>query len=446
MQRRNFILLIIILFILLLAVLGFLYLNRNGDIIEDPGGTNFLSQFNPFATTVRKPPVTEITPADVSDYVPPQEEERGQQVFKVSSVPIAGYTVFLKERYVDVPLVDPTPALPEGEGVETQTPVVKPTPPKTEFVSALRYVDRATGNIYQTFADKIDERKFSSTLVPKVYEVLWGNAGETVLMRYLKGDNKTIDTFAGKLPKEILGGDSAEAIEIHGVFLPANITDLAISADGKNAFYLSNSRETTMGTVAELGTDKKTQVFTSSFNEWLSYWTGNKTLVLATKASYLAPGYIYKLDLSTKGFFQLLGGITGLTVLPSPDGKMLLYADNTLALSIFYTDTKLATSFGVRTLPEKCVWGKGSDVIYCAAPKTISGSTFPDVWYQGELSFDDQIWRIDVATGSTSILLDPAIQDGGEEVDGIKLALNNEENYLFFVNKKDSFLWKMNLK
>src|SRR3989344_4862028 len=109
MQKRNFILLIIILLILLLAVLGFLYLNRNGDIIEDPGGTNFLSQFNPFATKVRQPPVVEIPPADVSDYVPPQEEERSQQVFKVSSMPIAGYTVFLKERYVEIPNPTPTP-------------------------------------------------------------------------------------------------------------------------------------------------------------------------------------------------------------------------------------------------------------------------------------------------------------------------------------------------
>ena len=33
-----------------------------------------------------------------------------------------------------------------------------------------------------------------------------------------------------------------------------------------------------------------------------------------------------------------------------------------------------------------------------------------------------------------------------EKLDGIKLALDAGENYLFFVNKKDSFLWELNLK
>jgi hypothetical protein len=43
------------------------------------------------------------------------------------------------------------------------------------------------------------------------------------------------------------------------------------------------------------------------------------------------------------------------------------------------------------------------------------------------------------------MISDPAV-DGGQEVDGTKLALDVGANYLFFVNKKDSFLWKLDLK
>jgi hypothetical protein len=43
------------------------------------------------------------------------------------------------------------------------------------------------------------------------------------------------------------------------------------------------------------------------------------------------------------------------------------------------------------------------------------------------------------------MLADPAAISG-EEIDGIKLALDADENYLFFVNKKDSFLWEYSLK
>jgi hypothetical protein len=91
------------------------------------------------------------------------------------------------------------------------------------------------------------------------------------------------------------------------------------------------------------------------------------------------------------------------------------------------------------------VWGKGSDVLYCAVPKIIEGALYPDAWYQGEVSFGDQIWKIDIKTGKTSLIADPATATG-EEVDGIKLSVDDSENYLFFVNKKDSFLWELNLR
>ena len=79
-------------------------------------------------------------------------------------------------------------------------------------------------------------------------------------------------------------------------------------------------------------------------------------------------------------------------------------------------------------------------------PKFINAGLYPDIWYQGEVSFSDQFWKIDIQTGNATLLLDPLTVPGGEEIDGIKLALDKDEDYLFFVNKKDSFLWKLELK
>ncbi len=36
--------------------------------------------------------------------------------------------------------------------------------------------------------------------------------------------------------------------------------------------------------------------------------------------------------------------------------------------------------------------------------------------------------------------------NGIEDMDNIKLALDENANYLFFVNKKDSYLWELSLK
>jgi len=424
MSKRNFTLLIISLVVLVITIFGWLYFSRptvptDGTDTED---TNFLSRFNPFASNPAPTPTPTPLPIDGEGGTATTPET--VKLNKVSSVPVAGFTVFEKERFKEVEV-------------------------PTEFVPALRYADRATGNIYQTFADKLDERKFSNTTIPKVNEAYFGNSGTTVVMRYLKADDKTIQTFVGNLPKELLGADTTEDNALTGSFLPDNITDVSLSSDALKIFYVWNTGEnasTAIGTTMDLLSGKKIQIFDSAFTEWLTSWPNSKIITLTTKPAAQVPGHLYTLDLNTKSFTRAMGDINGLTTLTSPSGGLVLYSDNTLALSIYNKNTRSSSSLGVRTLPEKCVWGSASDTVYCAVPTLALGSEYPDLWYQGEVSFIDQIWRIDTSTGVGEIISNPQAIEGGEAIDGIKLMLDNGENYLFFVNKKDSYLWKLNLK
>ena len=351
-------------------------------------------------------------------------------------MPVAGYIAYQKERYKEVPVVAP--------GVENP-PVGQPTPPQTEFVPALRYAARATGNIYQTFADKIDERKFTGTLVPRVYEAYFGNSGEAVIMRRLKADERTIEIFVGALPKEVLGGDTSEDNEVSGTFLPDNITDISVSPDSLKIFYLYGAGGNAFGITSGVLGDKKVQVFDSPFTEWLALWPSVKMIVLTTKPSGAVPGYVYALNPDSKSLTKILGPISGLTALGSPSGKLILYGDSNLSLNIYDVESRSSIALGARTLPEKCVWNKGNTTIYCAVPKSAPGALYPDSWYRGEISFNDDIWKIDAETGSGAVILEPGAEPGGEETDGIKLLLDENENYLFFVNKSDSYLWEMKL-
>src|SRR3990167_3995763 len=426
MSKRNFILLIIILGLGAIAALGFWYFRPGTIAPEDAGtGTNFVSQFKQFGDSKPVPGAT--TPATgESDYQPnPVETGVKMQLTKVSSMPVAGFVVFSKERLKEVAISPPLGG--GGEGSVTPNPTLtlpkgkgtKPTPPPTEFAPALRYVEKKTGNIYQTFADKIEERKFSVTVIPKVYEAYFGNHGQSVIMRYLKANGKTIETFVGTLPKELLGGDTTENNEVKGVFLPDNIQDISISPDTTKIFYLWSSG----GSLGD-----------------------NILIPLSTKPFSSAPGYMYSMDGSGKNLTKILGGVNGLTTKGSPNGKLVLFSDSNLSLRVYHTDTRNSDTLSLRTLQEKCVWGKASDAIYCAVPKSISSGAYPDSWYQGEVSFSDQFWKIDLKTGNATLIIDPMSVSGGEEVDGTKLALDESENYLFFVNKKDSFLWELDLK
>ncbi len=457
MSKRNFILLIIVLILGVATAAGFLFFPTTNTSPErdDTGGTNFISQFNPFRQKPATP--TNTPPEDTGEIEPFPEGTSKMKLTKVSSMPIAGFTVFQKERLVDVPAPTPvTSEIPTGN-IETAKPTdigkkipAKVIPPPTEFMPALRYADKATGNIYQTFADKLEEKKFSTTIIPKIHEAYFGNRGDSVVMRYLKADAKTIETFAGTLPKELLGGDTTGNNEIKGSFLPNNIKDITVSPDASKIFYLfesgSASLTSSTGITLNLLNNKKTQIFDSHFTEWLSFWPSNNMISLSTKPSANIPGYMYVMDAAGKNLKKVLGGINGLTTLMSPNGKLVLYGDKNLSLNIYNTDTKNSYAVSVKTLPEKCVWGRTGDSIYCAAPKSISTGEYPDSWYQGEVSFQDQLWKVDVKTGNTTLILDPASLGEREEVDGIKLSLDEKENYLFFINKKDSFLWKLDLK
>ena len=245
--------------------------------------------------------------------------------------------------------------------------------------------------------------------------------------------------------KEYLGADTTPT-EIKRSFLPKDTKDVSMSPGAESVLYLFNVGENIIGTTLNLSNNKKVQVFDSPFTEWLSLWPNNKMITLTTKPASGVPGYMYALDpTGSKRLNKILGGIDGLTTLGSPSGKLVLYADDGLSLGVYHTDTKVSDSLGIRTLPEKCVWGGGSDAVYCAAPKSVGAGPYPDAWYQGEVSFSDQLWKIDAQSGNATLLSDPATA-GGEEVDGTKLTLDENEDYLFFVNKKDSFLWKLNLK
>jgi len=454
MSKRNFILIVIVLIIIVAVVFGFFYFYqpKSPGVVSDT--VNFLADFMPFGKSKTTTPTDINQPVDVSGFVPTSDETQNIKLKKISTFPIAGYGVYMKERYKDVTNSNqttetPLPNLPLSKGEEKGGGLI--TSP-SEFASALRYVNKATGNIYQTFADRIDERRFSSTVIPKVYEAFFGNEGNSVVMRYLKTDlptgqagNKTIETFVGAVPKESLGVDLIAASEVKGSFLPENVSDISVAPDASKIFYLFNIADSAVGITLTLSTNTKVQVLDSPFTEWLSFWPNSKMITVTTKPSANVPGFMYAINPDKKDFNKILGGINGLTTLTSPDGKMVLYGDNNLSLSIFNIGTGNSISIGVNTLPEKCVWGTVSDIIYCAVPKFIDRAQHPDSWYQGEVSFSDEIWKIDAISGNTAMILD-LVSISGEEVDGIKLTLDEGQNYLFFVNKKDSYLWELNLR
>jgi hypothetical protein len=407
---------------------------------QNTTGTNFFSNLFPFINTISNTAEKVLDVLGISDTQP--QPEQTSLLKKITDKPVAGAGIFYQERFAEVPEVTPAPTTETANETSTSA-VVTPT---TETIPVIKYTEQTTGNVYQIEIKNTEEKTISSSTIPAVHDSIFTNNGNSVVMRYLQNSN-TIESFVKNLPKEILGGDTVENLQNPGYFMPENISDLSASPDGFQLFYLLNTQNGSTGIISTMDGINKHQVFNSPFTEWLTQWPNDRMITLTTKASAELPSYMYAIDPNKQDFSRILGGVNGMTTLTSPNGRLVLYNTNDLSLYLYDIETKNAKKLNIKTLPEKCVWSNTSDSLYCAVPKSIPRGEYPDSWYQGEVSFSDTFWYVDIYGTNATMVFDPSDELKGEanSIDAIKLNTDANQEYLIFINKKDSSLWLFNL-
>ena len=258
---------------------------------------------------------------------------------------------------------------------------------------------------------------------------------------------KTIEKYLGKgysvmasvghvrdLPKS-----NKDAVDIEGGFVPRYV----VSPDKTHIFSIVKNGSKGLGIVS-LGDGTKKTSFDLPISEFASYWATSNLVTLTTKASAFTPGFAYTLNTVAGSLSRVLGGIQGLTTKMSLDGTHMLFADNNLSLSVFDIAKGEKSSLPVKTLPEKCVWSTtDTRTVFCAAPSALYPGEYPDVWYQGLVSFTDTLWKINTETGEKVLVADFSKQ--GTDIDVVEPSLTAQDAFLLFLNKKDSSLWVLSL-
>lgn len=313
--------------------------------------------------------------------------------------------------------------------------------------TSIRYVLRANGNIYETYTDSTEVRRISNTTVPKVYESLWIPDGQNLIIRYLKDITDNIQSFSVKINVATSTINTFEG-GIDGMFLPENITQLAINPLGDKIFFLNSNLNGSTGVISKTnGLNKKT-IFESPLVEWIVSWPKEETITMTTRASSNIPGFLYFLNSKTGSFDRVLGNILGLTTNTNSSVSQVLYSDSSKGTPTLYLyDIKKDESkiLPMTTLPEKCVWGKNdTKIIYCGVPKTISAGDYPDVWYQGLVSFGDSIWKYNIETGATTLISD--LRTANMIIDATDIKISPTDDYLVFTDKGSLSLWGLEMK
>lgn len=356
-------------------------------------------------------------------------------------IPYLRHIYFLPVSGADFVTRDIYATSSEPTNLSTSTkPAIKKTPKSIGKIEIIRFVDRATGRIIETASTTLNLYRVDNTTVPKVYEALFVNDGNSVIYRGLLGLSDVITSQFGKL--QVTSSTSTDQDLILND-LPLNITNISVSPTKDQVFYISNSGY--RGTVSNPNGSLKVPAFNTPLKEWISQWPSKNIITLTTKSSGTAPGFMYFLNPQTKSYFKILGYVDGLTTLTSPDTNKVLYSqsiDNNLKLWLLDRKTGISRELFNTTLPEKCVWAnKTPDLAYCAVPESIPGGMYPDAWYQSLIGFTDDIWSINTKTGESRLILKPSNVIANTSLDIINPVLSKNDDYLMFMNKADLSLW-----
>ncbi|MBA3733101.1 hypothetical protein H0W91_01860 [Patescibacteria group bacterium] len=307
--------------------------------------------------------------------------------------------------------------------------------------TVVRYIEKATGHIFETELFSPLSHRISNTTIPVVYDALWGNGNSSLVVRYLKDDDVTVDTYALTI-KDL--STTTESL-VSAVTLPLNIKD--VSVFGNNVFYLITGETSSLGFVSSMSGQNRKQIWSSPIKELLSQFVNVKTVALTTKPAQSIPGFLYLVDTGSGGVKRILGNISGLSTLVNGTATSVLYLEQGegLSMSVFDVKTASVSLITPTTFPEKCIWSKkDTAIVYCAVPRgNLSGSSLTS-WYMGYSSYTDDIWKYDTKNNTSSIV-DTLYEDSSESIDVIKPILSDNEQYLVFMNKRDNSLWSLDL-
>ena len=322
----------------------------------------------------------------------------------------------------------------------------------------VRYEERTSGHIFEMGHNENLAKKLSNTTITRIYQSIPNVNGQSMLIRRFDDNNNAQNIYAS-LTEPIVVASTTVGENLIGKLnqslLSPDIKEVAVSPNATKIFYLTKVGSDFIGTIEDFGGKQtgvnKKQVFNSPLSEWLIQWPQDNTLYLNTKPSANVPGFLFSQVLNkASGITKILGDINGLTSNISPDPKYMVYSESVaggIKTYLFNITTREKFVLPLTTLPEKCIWGGiNKTTLYCAVPTSLPTVDYPDAWYQGIISFNDEIWKIDTVAGNTELLLDKATLDMSGGVDAINLVLSPNEDYLLFTNKKDSSLWQIKIK
>ncbi|QSH39183.1 hypothetical protein JXR01_02655 [Candidatus Kaiserbacteria bacterium] len=302
--------------------------------------------------------------------------------------------------------------------------------------NAIRFVDKATGHVFEKDLPDGTTTRLDQTTVPQVQEALFTNDGDGVLRRYIGEDGSLVTIYS-----------DLKGTETQSSSLPTQISEITTNSSGNQISFLQQTLQGSILYLANPNGSGEEEVSASILQGWNMDWQ-NDVLLVSQKASSDLPGSAYVINTSTGVKTLVLQQLKGLAATLSPDGENVLYSHNgdrgIPVLTIKNTKSGKITTLDIASLAEKCVWHPNGISVFCALPNAFPKGEYPDVWYQGRVHFSDSLFEVRTDTKRITHIVSPQAEHG-VSLDIINLSVSTNGNVVFFINKTDQTLWSVTL-
>lgn len=315
----------------------------------------------------------------------------------------------------------------------TSTSTPKATSTTTPDVE-VRFIDRASGNVYSYISHARTLTRISNKTLPGVQKASWSLDGSRAFVQFLAqtGGEEHVNTYS----LAARGGEG---------YLLENDLDQATVVGSSTLFTLLSGSTGSVGTFSRTDGSNARTLFSSVISSLVVH-PSLRDLFATNKASSEINGYGFQIAQGSGVFSRILGPYRGLTLLPNPQGTQVMYSytdSGVYHLRLLDTATRASTALPVSTISDKCVWAANGKSAYCAVPTNLGGN-LPDEWYQGARVFTDRIWKIDLSERIATLVIDPS-QVGKVNVDAVNLTVDPSEDMLIFTDKHSGALYAYDL-
>jgi len=301
----------------------------------------------------------------------------------------------------------------------------------------VKYYLKSNGNVFESNFDGSDKIRISSNVLQNLLKVLWSQNKDKVIAIFEEN---------GLIKKYFYDYNTGNS-----VLLDHDISYLSWSPEQDKIAYQYYNPQTEDNNISIANSDGSewNNIFQTRMQNLIVEWPNSSQISIRTRPSGLAQSVVYTIEIDSNNLQKIIENY-GLTALWSPTGDKLLFSETNsqgknLKLKIADLSNQAIKELNFVTLPEKCVWSQDNRTLFCAVPKEISDSVvLPDDYYKKSIYFADEFWQISLET-EEAVKIYILTDKDKITYDAIELLLSPSEDYLLFINRKNEFLYSLEL-